>query len=240
VIVPAVAPTETTIQSSRGVSLIRLLFDRVLPSLIFGCMAMVQSSAFMDGVQRSPTDSDVAVWLIHLLNMAHRTLALLFLALITVLFLIRRAPRGRRAGPLSMALALLGTFIMYLAAGQPLTTQEWTVLAAADLLMVGGLAFTVYAAASLRHCFGLAAEARGLVTTGAYRLVRHPLYLGELIVFVGMVLPMLAPSTASIFALFCLFQAARANLEERVLEATFADYAAYRRRTPALIPWLRP
>jgi hypothetical protein len=45
--------------------------------------------------------------------------------------------------------------------GQPLTIQEWTVLATADLLMVGGLAFTVYAAASLRHCFRIGGGSAG-------------------------------------------------------------------------------
>jgi len=32
----------------------------------------------------------------------------------------------------------------------------------------------------------------------------------------------------------------RASLEERVLTDTFADYAAYQLRTPALVPWPRP
>ena len=60
-------------------------------------------------------------------------------------------------------------------------------------------------------------EARGLVTTGAYRLVRHPLYLGEFVAMFGAMLPLLAPLTVSIFALFSLLQATRMVLEERVL-----------------------
>ena len=223
-----------------GTFFVRALFDRALPTLLFGLLATVQCIGFVNVAMRWPTEPDMSVWLIHVLNVSHKMLALLFLALITVLFLVRRTPKGRRAGPLAMALALLGTFIMYLAAGQPATTQEWTILAAADLMMVAGLAFTVYAAASLRYCFGLAAEARGLVTTGAYRLVRHPLYFGEFVVFVGMLLPILSPLTITIFSLFCVLQAARAHLEEQVLAATFAEYAAYRRRTPAFLPWLHP
>jgi protein-S-isoprenylcysteine O-methyltransferase Ste14 len=78
------------------------------------------------------------------------------------------------------------------------------------------------------------------VTSGAYRLVRHPVYLGEFVAFIGLLLPVLAPLTLLIFSAFCLLQAVRARLEEQVLAATFPDYAAYRRRTPAVLPWPRP
>jgi protein-S-isoprenylcysteine O-methyltransferase Ste14 len=240
VLISPVATAETTSRGARVSSIVGLLFDRVLPAVLFGLIATAQGARLVDAVQRWPSGLDLAASSIHLLNFTHRLLALVFLALITVLFLVRRAPKGRRTGPLPMAVALLGTFSTFLVAGQPTTTEEWRVLGAADLVMVAGLAFTVYAAASLRYCFGLAAEARGLVTTGAYRLVRHPLYLGEFVTVVGMLLPLLAPTTVAIFAVFCLLQAARAILEERVLASTFAEYATYRRRTPALLPWPRP
>ena len=44
-----------------------------------------------------------------------------------------------------------------------------------------------------------------------------------------------APSV--VFGLFRLLQVHRAALEEAVLSATFPDYARYKQRTPALIPW---
>ena len=45
--------------------------------------------------------------------------------------------------------------------------------------------------------------------------------------------------TTLIFGLFCLCQVTRVMLEERVLAARFPEYIAYRRRTPAVLPWPR-
>jgi protein-S-isoprenylcysteine O-methyltransferase Ste14 len=218
----------------------RLLADHLAPALLFASAAFLRCINLLTHVRNGPADPSLQTWLAHLLQAAHHAVAFLFLALIATLFLVRRAPRGGRAGPLQMAIALGGTFVMYIAAVQPATTQDWRVLAAADVLLVLGSGFTIYAAASLRYCFGLAPEARGLVTTGAYRLVRHPLYLGEFVALLGVLLPVLAPSTLVVYALFCVLQATRAALEERVLSATFQDYVNYRRRTPALLPWPRP
>jgi protein-S-isoprenylcysteine O-methyltransferase Ste14 len=218
----------------------RLLADHLAPALLFITAAFFRCINLLTHLRQGPAEPSFQTWLVHLLQAAHHAVAFLFLALIATLFLVRRAPRGGRARPLQMAIALAGTFVMYIATIQPATTQDWRVLAAADLFLVLGLAFTIYAAASLRYCFGLAPEARGLVTTGAYRLVRHPLYLGEFVAMLGVLLPVLAPSTLLVYALFCLLQATRALLEERVLSATFQDYASYRRCTPALLPWPRP
>jgi protein-S-isoprenylcysteine O-methyltransferase Ste14 len=77
-----------------------------------------------------------------------------------------------------------------------------------------------------------------LVTTGPYRLVRHPIYfglfaLGEALAFgswpaVTIVLSGIAPTFAW-----------RARAEEKLLSRTFGDrYAAYRQRTRMIIPYL--
>jgi protein-S-isoprenylcysteine O-methyltransferase Ste14 len=216
----------------------RVVFDRALPAALFGALALGRLRG-LSQVWTPPVDPGVQAWLMYALALGHGCLTLAFMALLSVLFLVRRTPVGGRAAPLAMVIALAGTFVMWIALAQPPTTDDWRVLATADLLMIVGLAFTLYALGALRACFGLAPEARGLVTTGAYRLVRHPVYLGEFVVFLGALLPVLAPFTAFIFGVFCLLQARRAALEEAVLSATFADYPAYRRRTPALLPWAR-
>ena len=218
----------------------RFRADSLFPALLFGTLALASCSGVLRPARRGPADPSLHALVAYALDVAHPLLTGVFCGLVAVLFLARGAPRGSRARPTDLAVPMLGTFGMGAIALQPPTTADWRVLALADSLLVGGLTFSIYAAASLGRCFGLAPEARGLVTSGAYRLVRHPLYLGELVAALGALLPVLAPPATLIFSLFCLCQAARAVLEERALTAAFPEYAEYRRRTPALVPWPRP
>ena len=214
------------------------LADRLAPAAVFGAMAVAAWTRVVGAVSQSPAEPGFLAALVYALNVSHLVLMLLFCSLVAALFLIRRTPRGSRARPLAMAVALAGTCVMSATVAQPITTQDWRVLALADGLLSLGLLISLGAAASLRDCFGVAPEARGVVTSGAYRFVRHPLYLGEGIAALGMLLPVLAPLAALLFGIFCLCQVARARLEERALAAAFPEYVAYRSRTPALLPRL--
>jgi methanethiol S-methyltransferase len=74
-------------------------------------------------------------------------------------------------------------------------------------------------------------------TPSLYKLVRHPLYVGWLMIFWS------APTMTAAHLLFALMTTAyilvAIQLEERDLTAAFpADYPAYRIRTPMLIPRL--
>ncbi len=78
-----------------------------------------------------------------------------------------------------------------------------------------------------------------LVTDGAFRVVRHPLYLSVLLLWAGGTLALsswvMAACTAALVPLFV----ARSRLEERMLLRHFGDaYAAYTSRVPMLLPRL--
>jgi protein-S-isoprenylcysteine O-methyltransferase Ste14 len=74
-------------------------------------------------------------------------------------------------------------------------------------------------------------------TPGPYRMVRHPLYVGWLIVFWA------APTMTAAHLLFAAgttaYILAAIRWEERDLVAAHPEYAAYRRRVPMLLPRLR-
>jgi protein-S-isoprenylcysteine O-methyltransferase Ste14 len=72
---------------------------------------------------------------------------------------------------------------------------------------------------------------QSVVSTGPYRLVRHPMYLGVL--FQGVAAPLaLGSYWAEVFAaLACVVVVVRLLDEERMLEARLAGYTAYASRT---------
>ncbi len=81
-------------------------------------------------------------------------------------------------------------------------------------------------------------EGHVLVTSGPYRLVRHPIYAGILVALLG---SGLAGSAIwlYIFAVFCAIFLYRARVEEQLMLGQFPDeYREYRKRTKALIPFL--
>lgn len=219
---------------------VRASFDRVLPASLFGFGAVSRILLVTQRLSNPPVADQPHELAMYQLDLVHQTVAFLFFALITVLCLTRKQPRGNRAGFVPLLIALSGTFIIAVPAMQPVTTDEPGALIAANVLVVSGLIFTLYAVGSLGSSFGIAPEARGLVTGGAYRMVRHPVYLGEFIAALGVFLPVLSPLTVGIFIAFCALQLARIRLEEGVLRVAFPEYDVYRQKVPALFPWPRP
>ena len=78
-----------------------------------------------------------------------------------------------------------------------------------------------------------------VVSTGAFRYVRHPLYLGSILIYFGMTV-----STASLFCLILLvviavFYNYIAGYEEKLLEVKFGEaYVAYQKNTGKWVPYL--
>jgi protein-S-isoprenylcysteine O-methyltransferase Ste14 len=80
-----------------------------------------------------------------------------------------------------------------------------------------------------------------LLQTGPYARMRHPMYLAEMLLWLGLTIyfgSLLVLGTASIGVIL----AARFVIprEERALESQFGEeYRRYRERVPALIGWKR-
>jgi protein-S-isoprenylcysteine O-methyltransferase Ste14 len=230
-----------TIRFALGVSwAVRTMLDRIIPAGLFGSLALSRMNLLVQRLGQMPPTEDSQALLVYRLDLVHQGLACVFLVLVAALCLTRKPPRTQRAGLLPIVVALAGTFIMAFPATQPRVTDDGWLLTIAGVLIIAGLGYTIYAVSSLGACFGLAAEARGLVTSGAYGQLRHPVYLGELIAALGVLLPVLTPLTGMTFVLFVALQGYRIHLEERVLSAAFDNYGSYRRRVPMLAPWPRP
>ncbi|MBP1705124.1 MAG: isoprenylcysteine carboxylmethyltransferase family protein [Chloroflexi bacterium] len=77
-----------------------------------------------------------------------------------------------------------------------------------------------------------------LVTTGAFGLVRHPLYLSIILIWAGASVALLSWFMAACTIVLVPLFVARSRLEERLLVDHFGDeYRRYAERVPMLVPW---
>jgi protein-S-isoprenylcysteine O-methyltransferase Ste14 len=109
---------------------------------------------------------------------------------------------------------------------------------AGELLTVAFCLWLLVSVSFLGRCFGVLPEARGLVTSGPYRLIRHPVYLGEIGACVGLAIAAPSPVSAGALAALVIAQLVRMRLEERALTRAFPEYERYAARTPRLLPRL--
>jgi len=109
-------------------------------------------------------------------------------------------------------------------------------------LFAAGSVLRIWPVFVLGHRFsGLVAIQPGhtLVTTGIYRVIRHPSYMGVLVFSLGWGLSFRSGVGVLLAALFIIPLVARIRAEERLLRAEFGDeYEAYCSRTSRLVPGL--
>lgn len=138
-------------------------------------------------------------------------------ALVAVLLLIRRVPAREARWPVR----LLAWWSAYV----PLLMQPGPDAAAPISMQAAGLALALWAKACLGRSFGIAPADRGLVAAGPYRWLRHPVYAGELVSFIGVWLSAPSVWNASLLDLIALSLVLRIIAEEQVIGG-YADYAA--------------
>ncbi len=113
------------------------------------------------------------------------------------------------------------------AVGLPLLLRPGEAWWALGLSAVG-LMLSLWAIASLGRAFGVAPADRGLVVRGPYRWVRHPMYTGEALSWLAVVLTAPRASNLLLLGLLLAVLAFRVWWEERII----MGYDAYRGLTP--------
>ncbi len=84
---------------------------------------------------------------------------------------------------------------------------------------------------------GYAIKSEKLTTSGPYALVRHPLYLGTMLIAVGfIVLLKIYYVGPALLVIMAIVYAGTIRKEEGMLEGKFKEYADYRKKVPAMIP----
>lgn len=108
-----------------------------------------------------------------------------------------------------------------------------TTLTGAALVLVGN-ALDLWGYGSLFKSISIVPEARELKVSGPYRLVRHPIYLGQMAAQAGVWLLFANTHVVWIGFYLCFagFQLYRSRLEDRVLLDAFGErYLAWKRKT---------
>jgi protein-S-isoprenylcysteine O-methyltransferase Ste14 len=110
------------------------------------------------------------------------------------------------------------------------------------ILIVAGLGFSVWARQRLGRNWSGTVQVKQdhqLIRDGPYRFVRHPIYTGILVAFLGTAV--IIGHWCGILAVLIAFGSfwRKLTLEERFMRETFGSaYEEYRARTAALIPYL--
>jgi protein-S-isoprenylcysteine O-methyltransferase Ste14 len=154
--------------------------------------------------------------------------------MLVALYLVRRRPKESYNGVIPWIVAVGGTFGGFVLRPNDDTLfgldAAYTALALAGAAMVGVSTFF------LGRSFGIVAANRGVKSSGAYRIVRHPIYASYLIGFVAYLLASFSLWNVLVIAGTVAFQLRRIHEEESVLMRD-PEYRAYAQRTPyRLIP----
>lgn len=210
------------------------LVTRILPSafyLIVLVQKLNEGYVFIVNGQASQSGKFLA-------EVVSRSSTILFLGLLTILFIIRLEPIKKAKGILPRVLAVAGTFTMTLVTIFPRANLSLTQTVIASLLSLVGTGLSLFALAHLGRSFSIMAEARRLVTSGPYRIVRHPLYVFESMASLGILFQFFSFYSVLIYLAHCFLQFQRMKNEEAVLEEVFPEYQTYKSTTARVIPGL--
>jgi protein-S-isoprenylcysteine O-methyltransferase Ste14 len=146
---------------------------------------------------------------------------------------------------------LIATFILYAFSGAapyvpaslatsllPAAWQRDAALVALGITLAG-YAVAIWSVLYLGRSLAVVVSVRELVRGGPYRFVRHPMYLGYILLVVGMFIASPSPYSLLLVASYLAITVWRARLEERALCAHSEDYRRYAARTAFLLPFAK-
>ncbi len=106
---------------------------------------------------------------------------------------------------------------------------------AAIILVIAG----ILAEKGLNIVFGEIREKPAVIRTSVFNLVRHPIYLGAILCYLGLIILTLSLAATVVWIIIILFYYFISRHEEKLLLEKYGkDYEEYMREVPMLIPQL--
>lgn len=145
-----------------------------------------------------------------------------------------------------LALILLVPLVRWTLSGNDLLVQQGYAIKWAALPLFAAAAYVFYRAVremDVAEFMGFSPERPngegGLLTTGMYAHVRHPLYFATLLLFAGLLIWLPTAEMAVSTVAVVIYLVIGSRLEERKLIARFGEeYLTYRNRVKSLIPYV--
>ena len=214
------------------------MFSRALPATLFALFAVVKGGLVMRAastVSAAGSSASVA----DVLQLVTQLLGLVYFGLLALLFVIRLPRLSGRRTAWTIAVAMFATFAILAIGVLPDNRPRPSLEGLGAAIIALGLAYSIWALIHLRRSFSILPESRRLVRDGPYALSRHPLYLGETVAAVGVLVPVAGPLAIGLWGLNVGAQLLRIRWEEGVLQARFPEYETYARRVPRYLPFVR-
>jgi len=159
----------------------------------------------------------------------------IFYTLLTLLIMTRPPAKAQAPGLPPRVAAFVGSYMPWTITFFGKIDQALPNLLSTACVLIGMIMMLV----TIRHlgrAFSLVPQARSVVQTGPYRWIKHPLYLAEEIVILGVVLQYLTPATMIVLFLHIGVQVCRILYEEDLLRRSFPEYSRYEASRWRLIP----
>ncbi|MBN2174016.1 MAG: isoprenylcysteine carboxylmethyltransferase family protein [Bacteroidales bacterium] len=95
------------------------------------------------------------------------------------------------------------------------------------------------ARSGLRIVFGQKREKPEVIRKGVFSMVRHPVYVGSILLYLGLILYTLSLASAAFWLVIVVFYYFISRYEEKILTDYFGEeYLRYKNEVPMLIPRL--
>jgi protein-S-isoprenylcysteine O-methyltransferase Ste14 len=205
--------------------------SRWLVTGVFLLMAAATASSAFGASAEAAGDPSVRAWAVAGYSLLKLGVVLAF----SFFVFVREPARKPSRDPVAFA-ACAAAVAAVVVLQEPPATASTPLVVAGDLATLAACVWLLASVLTLGRCFGVLPEARGLVTSGPYSVVRHPVYLGELGACAGLVLAAPTYWNLGVAAVFAAAQAVRMRLEERALTEEFPEYESYAAATPRLVP----
>jgi protein-S-isoprenylcysteine O-methyltransferase Ste14 len=201
----------------------------ILP--VFGLLLFFNICVFYENSKALEPASTIKV-----AKQIHLMLIVCFYSLVVFLYFIRNTAKSTTDSLIAKTIAVIASFLAFAIPFLSSPSDNSDIMLFADLVTIFGMVFSIYSLSALGRSFSIIPQARTLVQTGPYKLVRHPLYLGEFISLLGIVLARFSISVMTIFCLIIALQIYRALQEERLLVGIFPEYEFYSLKKARFIP----